>query len=135
MARSMRKAPTEAERALWYILRAKRLGGWKWKRQQKLGEYIPDFVCFGARLIVEADGSQHVDSEHDAVRDAWLKSQGFRLLRLWNNDILNNPEGVATAILAALESVEAGIEPTPPHPSPRPSPARGEGEDGASLNG
>ncbi|MHA3839948.1 endonuclease domain-containing protein [Sphingomonas aestuarii] len=131
----MRKAPTEAERALWHILRAKRLAGWKWKRQQKLGEYIPDFVCFGARLIVEADGSQHANSDYDAARDAWLKSQGFRLLRFWNNDILSNPEGVAMAILAALESDGVGIEPTPPHPSPRPSPARGEGEDGASLNG
>lgn len=121
----MRKAPTEAERALWHILRAKRLSGWKWKRQQKLGGYIPDFVCFGARLIVEADGSQHADSDYDAVRDAWLKSQGFRLLRFWNNDILNNPEGVATAILAALESGGVDIEPTPTPPSPRPSPARG----------
>jgi very-short-patch-repair endonuclease len=112
----MRREPTEAEAKLWSILRGQRLGGLKFKRQEQLGDYIVDFVCFGARLIVEADGSQHSESELDAVRDAWLTAQGFRILRFWNNDILGNPEGVARMI------AEAALPPLP-----NPSPARGEG--------
>lgn len=116
LARQMRKEPTEAERKLWSILRAKRLQGWKFRRQQQIDRYIADFVCFEARLIVEADGSQHAESEADGIRDAYLQQRGFRMVRFWNNDILNNPDGVATAILAALHP-----------PLPNPSPARGEG--------
>ena len=112
----MRTEPTEAERRLWSILRGRRLGGWKFKRQEQIGDYIVDFVCFNARLIVEADGSQHADSAGDAARDAYLVSQGFHVLRIWNNEILSNLEGVSTAILAALEP-----------PLPNPSPAGGEG--------
>lgn len=116
LAKKMRREPTEAEARLWSVLRGKRLGGLKFKRQEQLGDYIVDFVCFGARLIVEADGSQHSESADDAVRDEWLQAQGFRVLRFWNNDILENPEGVARVILdAALP------------PLPNPSPARGEG--------
>jgi len=120
-AKHMRRNGTDAERRLWSVLRAKRLSDWKFRRQQPVdNRYIVDFVCFSARLIVEADGSQHADSASDAERDAWLKQQGFRILRFWNNDILTNPDGVATAILAALEP-----------PLPNPSPARGEGLSGA----
>jgi very-short-patch-repair endonuclease len=116
LAKRMRREPTDAEAKLWSILRGQRLSGLKFKRQEQLGDYIVDFVCFGSRLIVEADGSQHADSPGDAVRDDWLTAQGFRVLRFWNNDILGNPEGVARVILdAALP------------PLPNPSPARGEG--------
>ena len=101
-------------------LRGKRLFGWKFKRQQPIGRYIVDFVCFESRLIVEADGSQHAESHADCERDIYLGQQGFRVLRLWNNEILNNPEGVATVIAAALEP-----------PLPNPSPAGGEGLHGA----
>ena len=121
LAKRMRRKPTDAERRLWSILRAKRLAGWKFKRQQQIENYIVDFVCFQARLIVEADGSQHAESAVAIERDAHLKRQGFRILRFWNNDILTNPNGVGTAILAALET-----------PLPNPSPARGEGLSGAS---
>lgn len=112
----MRREPTEAEAKLWSMLRGKRVGGLKFKRQEQLGDYIVDFVCFGARLIVEADGSQHAESRRDAVRDAWLKAQGFRVLRFWNNDILENPDGVARVILDAAHA-----------PLPNPSPEVGEG--------
>jgi very-short-patch-repair endonuclease len=112
----MRHEPTDAERKLWSILRAKRLVGWKFKRQQQLDRYIVEFVCFGARLIVEADGSQHAENPADEARTSYLERQGFRVLRFWNNEILTNPDGVATAILAALET-----------PLPNPSPAMGEG--------
>jgi very-short-patch-repair endonuclease len=124
LAKRMRREPTDAERKLWSILRAKRLAGWKFKRQEQIDRYIVDFVCFKARLIIEADGSQHAESEADAVRDAYLTGQGFRLLRFWNNDILTNSDGVATAILAALET---------PLPDPLPQGER-ESENGNSRS-
>lgn len=79
------------------------MAGAKFKRQEQIGDYIVDFVCFGARLIIEADGSQHINRETDRVRDLWLGSQGFRILRFWNNDILVNSDEVAAAILTALQ--------------------------------
>ena len=133
-ARDMRSAPTEAERRLWRLLRGKRLAGWKFKRQQPVEPYIVDFVCFAARLIVEADGSQHAGSDYDAARDKWLRAQGFRLLRFWNNDIVTRSEDVLTAILAALECEGPGIEPAPsPPPLPGPLP-QGEREQKKVCN-
>ncbi|ANK14340.1 endonuclease domain-containing protein [Erythrobacter neustonensis] len=111
----MRREPTEAQAEIWSMVRGQRLGGLKFKRQEQLGDYIVDFVCFGSRLIVEADGSQHAESASDAVRDGWLQVQGFRVLRFWNNDILKNPEGVARVILDAAQP-----------PLPNPSPTAGE---------
>ena len=115
----LRQEMTDAERVLWRRLRAKRLLGEKFRRQQPLGPYVVDFVHFGARLIVEADGGQHDGAVTDRVRDAWLAAQGFRVLRFWNNDILQNTEAVLERILAVV----AGELPL----SPGPSPARGEG--------
>ncbi len=117
-ARQLRKNATPAEQALWQALRAKRFAGWKFRRQYPIGIYIADLACAAARLIVEADGGQH-GGEYDDRRDGWLKSQGWRVLRFWNNDIATNQEGVLTAILAALEG-----------PLPNPSPTRGEGPEG-----
>jgi very-short-patch-repair endonuclease len=97
----MRSDPTEAERKLWQILRAKRLSGFKFKRQVPIDSFIVDFVCLRRRLIVEADGGQH-GAEVDGRRDAYLKARGFRLLRFWNDDIFNNEEGVTLTILDAL---------------------------------
>ena len=113
---------------MWRLLRAKRLAGWKWRRQQPIGSFIVDFVCFEARLIVEADGSHHSDSLHDARRDAWLRGQGFRLLRLWNNDILARPDAVSGAISNMLQGESVALA----TPLPCPSPARGEGEEGST---
>jgi very-short-patch-repair endonuclease len=112
----MRREPTEAEARLWSILRAGRMDGAKFKRQEQIGDYIVDFVCFAERLIVEADGSQHVENGADQVRDAWLQSQDFRILRFWNNDILRDTDAVGDAIHSALRP-----------PLPDPSPTRGEG--------
>jgi very-short-patch-repair endonuclease len=119
----MRSNPTEAEHRLWQLLRAKRLAGYKFKRQLPIDQYIVDFACIQKRLIVEADGGQHSESEYDADRDAHLRSQGFTVLRFWNNDIFKNEEGVLTSILNALE----------PPLSPTPPPRRGEGLSGASY--
>jgi very-short-patch-repair endonuclease len=98
----MRSEPTPAEHRLWQIQRAKRLAGYKFKRQLVIDHYIADFVCPKHRLIVEADGSQHAESTRDRTRDAHLKAQGFRILRIWNSEIFNNEEGVLTSILDAL---------------------------------
>jgi very-short-patch-repair endonuclease len=102
-AKAMRSDPTEAERRLWSILRSHRLAGYKFKRQQVIGRYIVDFVNFERRLIVEADGSQHADSAYDEERDAWLRSQGFNIVRCWNNDVLAQTTAIADAIWHALQ--------------------------------
>ncbi len=125
-AKAMRSAPTEAEHRLWQILRAKRLAGYKFRRQMPLDHYIVDFVCLAHRLVIEADGGQH-SQESDACRDAYIRSQDFRILRFWNDEIFTNEDGVTTAILNALST------PLPPTAARRapPSPARGEGLNGA----
>jgi len=102
-AKALRQNMTDAERLLWRHLRAHRLDGEKFRRQQPLGPYIVDFVHFGARLIVEADGGQHGGAA-DEVRDAWLRRQGFRVLRFWNNEILQQTDAVLTSIWAATGS-------------------------------
>jgi very-short-patch-repair endonuclease len=116
-ARKLRRNMTDAERLLWRHLRAHRLDGQKFRRQHPLGPYVVDFVHLGARLIVEADGGQHNESNTDVVRDGWLQAQGFRVLRFWNNDILTRTDAVLEAIWRAV------IETTP---LPGPLPASGE---------
>jgi very-short-patch-repair endonuclease len=101
-ARAMRREPTPAERTLWRLLKSGRLGGLKFRRQVPMARYIVDFVCFDPRLIIECDGGQHADRSYDAIRDAWLESQGFRVVRLWNGEIMDNLDGVATAILRTV---------------------------------
>ena len=108
-ARTLREAMPDAERALWYHLRAKRLLGWKFRRQQPIGNYIVDFVCLEAKLVVELDGGQHVErADADARRTAWLESQGFRVLRFWNDAVLKEPDAVLEEILRHLP-----LSPTP----------------------
>jgi very-short-patch-repair endonuclease len=122
-AKALRANLTEAERRLWYLLRAHRFKGIKFKRQALIGRYIVDFVSFERCLVVEVDGGQHANSEADLRRDQWLEDQGFRILRFWNNDVLNNTENVLEAILRASRNPSPG---TPLRGEP-PSPTRGEG--------
>lgn len=101
-----RRASTEAEKLLWQKLRARQLGGAKFRRQTPIGPYIVDFVSFEHRLVVEIDGGQHNASpgrQHDLKRTAWLEAQGFRVLRFWNNQVLANLEGVLERTLQELE--------------------------------
>jgi very-short-patch-repair endonuclease len=102
-ARALRVVMTDAERRLWSLLRDRRLDGYKFRRQRPIGPFIVDFACITHRLIVEADGGQHCDSEDDARRSAWLESHGWRVIRFWNNEILTNSEGVLIAIMRALD--------------------------------
>jgi very-short-patch-repair endonuclease len=103
LCKAMRTTSTDAERALWNIVRGHRLDGLKFKRQVPIDGYIVDFVYFEARLILEADGGQHSESARDARRDAHFADEGFRTLRFWNNDILSNPDGVAAEILRVVK--------------------------------
>jgi very-short-patch-repair endonuclease/succinate dehydrogenase flavin-adding protein (antitoxin of CptAB toxin-antitoxin module) len=114
----LRASMTDAEARLWFLLRDRRLQGFKFRRQMPIGPYVADFVCLQTRLIVELDGGQHADqAEKDRRRDEWLRKHGFRVLRFWNNDVLANAEGVLQAIMEQCEK---------PTPHPYPSPARGE---------
>src|SRR5690606_16779366 len=105
---------TEAEQLLWKHLRSRRFGGHKFRRQQPLGPYVVDFVCFGSRLVIEADGGQHLDSEHDRARDAWLAAAGFRVLRFWNHEILTETQAVLARIHRVLELPPLTPPPLPP---------------------
>ena len=89
-----------AEQKLWLLLKSSRLAGLKFRRQVPIGDFIADFVCHKYRLIVEADGGQHGD-EDDHLRDQWFRTADYRVLRFWNNDILNNANGVLETILLA----------------------------------
>ena len=102
-AKEMRHEPVLYERRLWKLLRDRRLGGLKFRRQFRIGGYIVDFICFRHRLIVEADGLQHEDRAQDAARDDWLRSQGFRVLRFPNQQIENHGEQVVGAIMTAAD--------------------------------
>ncbi|MBY0305045.1 MAG: DUF559 domain-containing protein [Sphingomonas sp.] len=122
-ARQMRNNPTEPEKRLWRNLSNGQLGGWKFRRQQVIGWSIADFVCPSAKLIVEVDGDTH-DAEDDALRDATLMRRGYRVLRVTNDDVMRNIEGVKVAILQALEFADS------PHPNPSPE---GEGLEKAEA--
>ena len=114
-AKALRSNQTEVEKRLWYHLRAHRFMGLKFKRQKPMGRYIVDFVCVERRLIIELDGGQHAEQvRYDRQRDIWLCSQGYTVLRFWNNDVMQQLQGVLQQIRNAL--------------SPSPSPARGRGE-------
>lgn len=120
-ARQLRQQQTPEEQALWQQLRAKRFSSWKFRRQQPLGRFIVDFVCLARRLIIELDGAQHAENAaYDLQRDAWLRQQGFRVLRFWNNEWSMQREAVLEVIWQELQ-VDA--------PLPNPSPARGEGSN------
>jgi very-short-patch-repair endonuclease len=101
-ARRLRRDMTDAERALWRLQRDRRFAGWRFRRQEPINRYIVDFICFEARLVIEVDGGQHAESKTDPARDADLTARGFHVLRLWNNDVLANPDGVYQTIQEAL---------------------------------
>ena len=122
----LRRQDNHAEAALWATLRRKRLRV-KFRRQEPIGRYIVDFVCFERQLVVEVDGSQHDEAavqQKDDDRTAWLESQGFKVLRFWSNDVLRDTDAICEAILNAL-SLES--------PSPYPSPIKGEGRSIGGL--
>ena len=106
LGRELRRQGTPAERALWHKLRDKQLAGVKFRRQQPLGSHIVDFVSFDKKLIIEIDGGQHNEDRiqgQDEIRAAWLNNQGFQVIRFWNNEVIDNLEGVIFKIQEALQ--------------------------------
>jgi very-short-patch-repair endonuclease len=127
-SRALRRNLTDAERIIWYGIRAHRLNGASFRRQTPIGSFIVDFVCHDARLIIEIDGAQHFEAEHeiaDAQRDAYLRGRGYRVLRFNNHDVMTNRQGV-------LETISAVLGTSPSLPSPA---SGGGGEVGASGMG
>jgi len=102
-ANRLRRNMTDAERKLWLALRDRRLDNSKFRRQSTIGPYVVDFLCIEARLIVEVDGGQHNENV-DAPRSRFLEQRGYQILRFWNNDVMENFEGVLQTIRAALVS-------------------------------
>ena len=106
-AGELRLIPTPAEAKLWSRLRAHRLGGVGFRRQHAIGNYITDFCAPSKMLIVELDGSQHLEQgEYDKERSAFLKLKGYRVLRFWNNDVMKDIDSVLTVIWEALKEQE-----------------------------
>ena len=117
-SRALRNNPTLAEKNLWIVLRNRQLDGVRFNRQVPIGLYICDFVARTPRLIVELDGGHHgVEQSCDAARTRFLVGQGYRLMRFWNNDVMENIEGVVLAIRQELGDT----------PSPSPSRSAGGG--------
>lgn len=100
-AARLRRDRTDAEDKFWQAVRNRQLGGFKFRFQHSIGPYVADFACLEAMLIVEIDGGQH-NEERDAERTRFLEDLGFAVLRFWNNDVLENLDGVASSVLAAL---------------------------------
>ena len=102
-ARRLRRDGTDVERILWRALREK-IPAWKFRRQHPIGRRIADFACPARKLVIELDGSQHADTGlADARRSAELAERGYRVIRFWNNDVLDNLDGVLETVLRALE--------------------------------
>ena len=118
-ARQLRSKQTDCETLLWSRLRAHRLSGLKFRRQQPIGVYVVDFLCPEKRLIVELDGGQHQERvDYDSNRDTWLKSEGYTVLRYWNNEVMENLEGVLEDI-GRVAGVFAKLSPSPQPLSPQ----------------
>ncbi len=136
-ARRLRLNQTDAEARLWQRLRHWPLEGTHFRRQVPIGPYVADFACMAARLVIELDGSQHAQGTqllHDQERTRWLEGAGYRVIRFWNNDLVDNMEGVLESIYAAVHG-SSTAEPNPlkhtrrsrlqsgsPHPGAHPAP-------------
>ncbi len=110
-ARALRANLTDAERALWQKIRGKQLGA-KFRRQAPVGPYIADFLSHEARLVIEVDGGQHgATEEYDVSRTAYIEEQGFKVLRFWNNEVLENMDGVLIRVMEVLRACLPDLPP------------------------
>ena len=104
-ARKLRASHTDAENILWQKIRARQLTH-KFRRQIPIGCYVVDFACLELKLVIEVDGAQHADSKSDKFRKKYLEGLGFKIIRFWNNDVLNNTEGVYSTLTLTLSQRE-----------------------------
>ena len=129
-AKQLRRNSTDAERKLWSYMRNRQLQSWKFRRQLPIGRFIVDFACTELRIIVEIDGGQHSEQIiYDLNRTKILQSKGYRVVRYWNNEVLENIEGVLEALTLTLSQRERELKNSSSQreESPTPSPLRGEG--------
>ena len=103
-ARELRRNETEVERRLWYAIRDRGIAGAKFRRQVSVGPYVADFACITHKLVIELDGGQHAENtQADAARTRILGARGFRVLRFWNNDVIENLDGIIETIRTVIE--------------------------------
>ena len=121
----LRAEMTDAEKKLWRHLRARQIGGHYFRKQVEIDDYVVDFCCLKSRLVIEVDGGRHAtQSAQDEHRTRVLNDQGYRVIRFWNNEVLQNTDGVLQEIVRALELPKLrGAS----HPHPNPPPIRGRG--------
>ena len=130
LQRTLRTNMTDAEQALWKVLRGRQFSGHKFRRQHPFGDYILDFVCLEHKLIIEVDGGQHGrQAEYDDARSRRLQSSGFQVLRFWNNEVIAELEAVKEKIWMTLQELQP--HPLPDHPLER----EGESQEHSSLPG
>ena len=110
-ARALRKRSTDTEAYLWRHLRNRQMQDFKFCRQQPIGRYVVDFISLEKKLIIEVDGGQHDSNPDDKMRDEWLRDEGYKVLRFWDNEVFSNLEGVLETIRDSLLT---------PHPNPLP---------------
>jgi very-short-patch-repair endonuclease len=114
VARQLRRQQTLAERKMWWLLRSRALCGFKFHRQYAIGPYFADFCCRTANLIVELDGSQHIDAqEYDEERTRYLEAGGYKVIRFWNNEVISQEKVVLQTILSALSPSPEKHPPSP----------------------
>ena len=105
LSRQLRKSHTAAEHQMWTLLRSRRFVGYKFRRQQPIGQHIADFYCRELKLVIVLDGSGHMENDqvaHDRQREEFLASLGIRVLRFWNNDVLQRPSAVLEKVLSVI---------------------------------
>ena len=125
-AKSLRREMTDVEKILWYHLRNRRLGGFKFRRQYPMGSYVVDFICVECKLIVELDGGQHAEQTiYDSKRTAWIEKQGYKVIRFWNNEVTRQKDAVLERIARELHEREDIACGKSPHPNPLPKRERG----------
>lgn len=130
-ARRLRRDMTDAEKKLWWHLRRVPIENTHFRRQATIGRYFADFACHEKRLVIEIDGGGHATEEQaaaDATRTAYLRAQGYRVLRFWNHEVLNDIDAVMLAIYSALQE-QAHVPPPTPDPSPPLASLAGGGEE------
>ena len=105
-ARSLRSGMTDVEHLLWKALRGKQLNGHRFRRQHPIGQYFADFACIEQNIVIELDGGQHQEQlVYDEKRTDFLRAHGWQVLRFWNNDVLNNLDGVLSTIVESLTAL------------------------------